>query len=328
LDDIEGEENVSTAEQRDKLHKWMLSVLVPAMDPKNTRIRFVGTILHEDSLLNKALKSEAWHPMVLKAHNKTFSQILWPSRFTKDKLQALRSEFESQGKLYLYYQEYLNTVIPDGGQFFATDKIEYVDAVPEGAEYYTACDLAISEATRADFTVIATIAAKDGVMYIADIKRGRWNSFEIVEMMIQTERQFHPTTFTIERGSIEKSIKPYLELEEQKQRVFIAKRYVSAISDKKSRARGLQGLVTSGRVRIVRRIENLSETMYEMDKFGSAQHDDIVDALSYACYDIQMKLREEQEVKIAKIINAPPSDVAMFFLSENYGQSSGDGWGD
>ena len=328
LDDIEGEENVYTPEQRDKLHNWLLSVLIPALDPLNTRIRFVGTVLHEDSLLNKMLKNPEWNPAIFRAHNRDFSKILWPSRFTKEKLDKLKRMYESTGKIHLYYMEYLNKVIPDGGAFFETEEIQYVDNLPEGVDYYTACDLAISESNRADYTVIATVAVKDDDMYICDIKRGRWDMFTIVEEMLRTERQYHPVTFTIEKGTIEKSIKPYLEVEEQKYAVFLAKRYVSPVNDKKSRARGLQGLVKSGRVKVLRRIDNLQRMLYELEKFGSADHDDIVDALSYCCHDLQAKLQHKHEEAVKEELHAPVNPMAEFFANSYQSNPSDDAWGD
>lgn len=328
LDDIEGEENVSTPDQREKLHGWLLSVLLPALDPNNTRIRFVGTVLHEDSLLNKSLKNPKWYPAIFRAHNKNFSRLLWPSRFTKEKLLSLKEIYDTAGKAHLYYMEYLNRVIPDGGAFFATEKIEYVDNLPDGVDYHTGCDLAISQQHYSDYTVIATVAVKNDDMYICDIKRGRWTAFEIVEQMITTERQYHPSTFTIERGSIEKSIKPYLELEEQKNAVYLAKKYVSAASDKKTRARSLQGLIASGRVKVLRRIDNLKRTFYEMEKFGTADHDDIVDALVYCCQELQVRLQEEHEAKIEKELRVEVvSPVAEFFSNSFDDEYESDGWG-
>lgn len=331
LDDIEDEESVSTPEQRRKLQEWLYSVLIPALDPKNTRIRFVGTILHEDSLLNRCLKSDKWYPTILRAHNKTFSRILWPERFTKDKLMSLREIFAADGKLHSYYREYLNQVIPEDGAFFDVSKIGYVDEAPEGCEYFSAADFAISEREHADFTVITTVGVKDDVMYICDVRRDRWDTFKIVENLIAAQRAFQPTTFTMERGQIERSIGPYLSLEEQKNLIFLNKRYVTPTADKKTRARSLQGLIASGRVRIVRRIDNLARMIYELEKFGSSDHDDCVDSLAYACTDLASKLKSRSEAKVEEVMASPvgvAKDMHDFFVNDSQPWSSNDAWGD
>lgn len=295
LDDIEDEENVSTPEQRNKLKSWLYSVIVPALDPKKWRIRFVGTVLHEDSLLNSCIKNPRWHPAVFKAHNKDFSHILWPERFTKEMLMDLKDDFKSEGKEHLYYMEYLNTVIPVGGAFFSVEKIKKVSFIPEGAEFYSACDLAISVKDQADYTVIVTGAMFEDKLYIADIKRGRWGSEEIIDAMLRTERQYHPTNFVIESGAIQKSITPFLEVEERKYHTYISKSFVQPVKDKKSRARGLQGLVSRGYVYILETCDYIDELSHELEKFGSTNHDDIVDALSHLVNDMQYKLTAPKE---------------------------------
>ncbi|MCI0363056.1 MAG: hypothetical protein L0219_04195, partial [Phycisphaerales bacterium] len=50
VDDLEDQEQVSSAEQREKLRDWFEKTLLKAGDPL-TNIVFVGTILHYDSLL-------------------------------------------------------------------------------------------------------------------------------------------------------------------------------------------------------------------------------------------------------------------------------------
>lgn len=322
LDDIEGEENTSTPEQRAKLKKWLMSVIIPAMDPKNQRLRFVGTVLHEDSLLNNCLRNKKWAPVIFKAHNSSFTQILWAARFTKKFLLELKEDFDLAGTPHLYSQEYLNTCIPEGGAFFDVDKIEYVTSVKEGLDYYTACDLAVSQTTQADYTVIATVAVDKDVMTLVDLKRGRVDTPTIVEWLLATERQFHPVTVTIEKGAIEKSITPYLELEEQKYATYLSKVYVAPVKDKKSRARGLQGVVKTKRFQVIAGIDDIDQMKHELEKFGSARHDDIVDALSYLCSDLQRKLESVNEDE-AKIIEKEEfQDMTDYFDSsddENWG---------
>ena len=54
-DDIEDMDSVRTQESRDKLFDWLTSDVLPAGD-RDTRMIFVGTPLHEDSLLKRLEK--------------------------------------------------------------------------------------------------------------------------------------------------------------------------------------------------------------------------------------------------------------------------------
>lgn len=58
LDDLEGiHSNAGTPEQRVKLQEWFASDIVPLGDPKGEKTAFIymGTIVHQDSLLNKVI---------------------------------------------------------------------------------------------------------------------------------------------------------------------------------------------------------------------------------------------------------------------------------
>lgn len=61
-DDLEDlRSNAGTKEQRDKLKDWFSSVVMPIGDPKGLKTAFIvmGTVVHEDSLLNDLLKNRA-----------------------------------------------------------------------------------------------------------------------------------------------------------------------------------------------------------------------------------------------------------------------------
>jgi len=302
LDDIEDEESVANPESRMKLHKWMYSTLLPAMDVTKQKIRFVGTVMHEDSLLNNCLKNYSWVTLFFEAHNDSFDQVLWPNRFTRKILMEIYKEYCDVGTPEIYSQEYRNKCIPEGGAFFIISNIGRVNEEPDDVTYWTACDLAISQKQRADYTVIATVASDDEYLYIVDIKRGRWDAQEIVDNMLATERQYHPVTFVIEKGQIAQAITPLLELEERKYATYLNKDFVPSQKDKKTRARTLQGLVRLGLCKVVIGIDNIGAMLNEMEKFGSAKHDDIVDALSYIAMKINDKVRPINKEEAAAAI--------------------------
>lgn len=65
-----------------------------------------------------------------------------------------------------------------------------------------------------------------------------------------------------------------------------------------------------------------------MEKFGTADHDDIVDALVYCCQELQVRLQEEHEAKIEKELRVEVvSPVAEFFSNSFDDEYESDGWG-
>lgn len=71
LDDIENDEQVRSAEQRDKLHDWLKKTVLPLGVPgEKMDVVYIGTILHYDSVLNRTLSSKAWKTAKFKALKK------------------------------------------------------------------------------------------------------------------------------------------------------------------------------------------------------------------------------------------------------------------
>ncbi|WP_407310537.1 phage terminase large subunit [Desulfosporosinus sp. SB140] len=77
MDDIEKDPDVNSADYRDKMHEWFNSVVVPlgSPSPGGTKIIWVGTILHIDSVLNRVMKGDT------RFKTKRYSAIVsWPER--------------------------------------------------------------------------------------------------------------------------------------------------------------------------------------------------------------------------------------------------------
>lgn len=71
LDDIENDEQVRSAEQRDKLHDWLKKTVLPlGAAGDKLDVVYIGTILHYDSVLNRTLASKAWKTAKFKALKK------------------------------------------------------------------------------------------------------------------------------------------------------------------------------------------------------------------------------------------------------------------
>ncbi len=134
-DDLENDEIVMNDDRRKKFRSWFLSALVPCRSA-NGVIRYVGTILHMDSQLERLMpnpkrqrctitdlsikntKQEYWYSAKYKAHNADFSHILWPTRWPQEKLERERAMYVSQGEGEKYSQEYLNVPLDESNAHF------------------------------------------------------------------------------------------------------------------------------------------------------------------------------------------------------------------
>lgn len=301
-DDLEGDEAVYNKERRDKFKRWFYGALIPSLS-KDGIVRIVGTILHLDSLLNTLMPEESlkstvveplrtfnfvtrnqWKSVRYRAHNQDFSEILWPTRFSKEHFVALKEDFTNKGLADVYSQELLNYPIDEGTSYFKrADFIEQNKFDKEKRKrYYAAVDFAVSTIARSDYTVIAIAGIdEDGIVHIEDIRRGRWDSLEIIEEMFSVQKRYTPDLFVVEKGTIEKSVGPILRAEMLKRNSYLNLYPMTPTQDKQTRARSFQARLRAGSIRFDKTADWYQDLEDEMVRFPKTRHDDQVDALSW-----------------------------------------------
>lgn len=283
-DDLENDEMVMNKDRREKFSDWFYKALLPA-GSDDCKVRIVGTILHLDSLLENLLNDTEWTSKRYQAHNEDFSEILWPEKFSRERLEKIRRGYIQQGKPEGYSQEYLNYPIDEENSYFNKD--DFLPYDPEELRgvhlyYYTAVDFAISEEDRRDFTVIATVGiSSENKMYVVDVRRGRWDSLEIIDQMFQVQTRYTPEIFTVEAGAIQKAIGPFLRQEMFNRGVFLSLKEMTPIKDKQSRARSIQARMRMGGVYFHKEASWYANLQQEMIQFPRSKHDDQVDALAW-----------------------------------------------
>lgn len=282
-DDLENEDLVMNQERREKFRNWFYGALLPA-GGDTCRIRIVGTILHMDSMLERLLNSDSWVTHRYQAHNEDFSFILWPEKFPKERLLAIRNDYMTEGFPEGYYQEYLNLPIDPTNAYFKKDDFLPMseDALDAPMNYYAAADFAISQREKADRTVI-TVGGVDSnnILHIVYCVIGRWDAKEIIENMLAVQRRFNPEIFTVEAGMIEKSLGPYLTEEMLRTGVFLNLNKMTPVKDKETRARSMQARMRAGSVRFDKSATWYPDMESEMLVFPKGRHDDIVDSMAW-----------------------------------------------
>lgn len=99
-DDMEKDENVQTAEQRNKTQGLLTQRIMPMLDPDDNLLFICGTIFHYDSLLSRLLKPESgrgWVQRIWKCILDNATDVLdenaipiWPERWPINKLRSKR----------------------------------------------------------------------------------------------------------------------------------------------------------------------------------------------------------------------------------------------
>jgi len=289
-DDLENDEIVMNPERREKFRRWFMNALVPC-GSDTCSIRIVGTILHMDAMLQRLLEDKTWKSKVYEAHNPDFSEILWPEQYPRERLEAIREGYLAQRNPEGYAQEYLNKPIAIENAFFNPDyflDFERDDgkAILPNLEYYAAADFAISEKERADYTAIVVCGVSpEGLVYVVDARRGRWDSDEIIEELLATNKMWKPNLFTFETAKIDKAIGPFLNREMQRTRNYLNIHLETPTQSKTARAKSIQGMHKSGSIRYDKEAhwypDLESELLTVADSGPRGRHDDYFDAFAY-----------------------------------------------
>lgn len=286
-DDLEEDESVMNPERREKFRNWFMNALLPC-GSDNCIIRIVGTILHLDSMLQRLLNNKTWRTLKFAAHDKDFTNILWPEKFSKERLMAIRKNYEEEGNLEGYSQEYLNDPVADGDTYFRKqDFLEMDDPDYERPMVYVAAaDFAISEKEKADNTVIMVAGIdSDGFIYILDVRKGRIGSLDIINELISVGRRYNPEIFTFETEKVDKAIGPFLDVEMRKTGVYLNIDKVTPSKSKTIRGKSIQSMMKAGVVRFDKKADwypDLETELMTITPSGPrGKHDDQFDAFAY-----------------------------------------------
>ena len=308
IDDFENDEAVASKERREKLRRWFNGALLPCR-AKHGIVRMVGTVMHLDSLLNRLLpedshklsvieplktwsreKKPVWKSIRYRAHNEDFSQLLWPEQYTRDFFESRRADLTQQGIPEIYSQEYLNYPIDESTSYFRRDDFVELGQIELArikngeklVNYYVGTDLAVSTKDRSDWSVFVVVAADDkGTLHVMDVRRGRWDSWEIINEFFAIQQKYTPHWFTMEKGSINSSLAPILRTEMLSRNVYINLITSVANKDKQTRARGIQARLRAGAVKFNKDAYWYPELEDEFVRFPKSRHDDQVDALAW-----------------------------------------------
>jgi len=231
-----------------------------------------------------AKRRHTWYSIRYRAHDPTFENILWPSKWSKERLQGIRQGYIDIGNPEGYAQEYLNYPIDESSSYFRRQDFGPMADQDMNTikKYYVGVDLAISAESKADYTVMVVGGVdQNDVLHIVEVTRERMDSKEIIDNLFFINKKYDPEMFAIEASMIEKSIGPFLRQEMARRGQYFSITTMVPTKDKETRARSIQGRMRAGGLRFNKEAEWYSELEQEMLQFPRSRHDDQVDALAW-----------------------------------------------
>jgi predicted phage terminase large subunit-like protein len=309
-DDLEDDEQVENRDRRRKFSRWFNRALLPALR-RGGKVRYHGTILHEDSQLSRIHKKKqasdgapaVWHKLFFRAHLAfdDFSEILWPEQFPKERLRALRQQFIDDGDASGYSQEYLNDPFDSSEAYLRKEDFLAMDEEHHRARKHISvgCDFAVSKSDRANrtsFTVGGRVLS--GGTCIIDQRVDRWDTQEWIDVMFQIEERYHPDTFFVEDGVIWKAVSPAVYREMRQRGTFLNLYPILPVKDKAARGRSYQKRMRAGAVRFDKEASWYDEYEAENLRFtgySDALLDDQFDSTAILFRGLDMSAEVEKE---------------------------------
>lgn len=140
---------------------------------------------------------------------------LWPSYFSKEKLEGIRSRFEDMGLVHKYAQEYMNEARDIDSLKFKVDRLQnysgefkenngfaYIvtkdDAIP--INVYVGVDLAYESGQKHDYQIIMVVGIdSDKNYYVIDYYREHSPLYEMPSNILEYCKRYSP----VKRASVE-----------------------------------------------------------------------------------------------------------------------------
>ena len=168
MDDIEDDERVLNPELRRKDSDKLDKQIIPSLDPENGVVKFIGTILHHDSLLVKKIRlfdGSIYRACELDDEGNILAEtIVFPDMYNVEILMEKKRVMGSSG----FQSEYLNSPIDDQASIIKRgwikkcfdETISFEDEVP--VDCILGADFAFSDRVSADKSAFVTVEDNEG----------------------------------------------------------------------------------------------------------------------------------------------------------------------
>lgn len=295
LDDIEDEELVRSEIRRADLEAWFNGTVLPTLSPKTGKLVFIGTILHDDSLLNKLLTR--YSDFTTRKYSALLADDtpLWPERFSVEFLHSIRSSYAERHQLAQFFMEYMNDPTPASISHFHLDDWQFYEPTALPPVIVTECAVDLgggsSRLTADETSFMVGSTSQDGVLHLrADISDTMGTDTDrVVSTFFEIYRDYHPSKFIVEKTVATNFLKATLDREMRTRQIFLPITYVTPprgqgaghgnMSDAKfQRISALAAPVKDGKIKV---LPVHTKLIQQAASFPRGKHDDRLDALAY-----------------------------------------------
>lgn len=303
VDDLEKSEEVLSPEQRDKLKRWFFSDLYNAVDRalNKWRLFVVGTILHQDALLEDLRNDPTWEhvdfPLCEFDEEKATYVSFWPEFMSDEQVKALASEYRARALIDVFYLEYMNTANPREDAVFRPEHFRYYDESQTDlfgdpdVENVIIIDPSKTRKPHSAFTAIVGVAfrSKDNSLYVRDIVNARITTDEMYAQAFDMADRLGARVIGIEVTSLNEFVtKPFLDAMYKRGKIYeiVELKARKGTGDFASKNKGKEGRILA--LSPYYRMGHVFHNPYccavleeQLLSYPNAKYWDVMDALAY-----------------------------------------------
>lgn len=281
-DPVKSREDADSERSREKAWEWYVNDLLTRMKPESAII-VVMTRWHEDDLGGRILEREAdkWKvislPMEAQENDPLGREIgerLWSEWYTDDMLELAKQDTRSWWALYQ------QSPTSDEGGYFKAEWLHEYDDTPKGLKVYGASDYAVTEGSG-DFTEHGIIGVdSSGNLYVLDWWYGQKSADKWIDKKADLIDKWSPSCWFGEAGPIRRSVEPFMMKRLSERGAFCRIEWLPSVADKEARARGIQAIMSMGKVYWPKFAPWKSHVQGSLLRFPAGKYDDSVDVMS------------------------------------------------
>lgn len=300
-DDMEDDELVKNPIRRSELQQLFDEALIPAGEKGNCQYIFMGTILHDDSLLAKLVSHTnypEYHKLFYQARYEDSGTIvsLWPEKWSVEELNQMEKDRPS-----VFAKEYQNDPVSGANARFKKENFrqwsiigndyvlhnEYGETISRGrfSDCLPAisCDLAWKEKRESDSCVIMPgLLTPSSEILIEDYicEKGLRPDDIAEHLFIMTDRLQKLTGISpsigFEKAMLENVTKWFLKQEMRKRNKFLVTKELVWDADKITRIE--TRLIPRYSQHVIFHKKGMGDLEHQLERFPYGAHDDLIDA--------------------------------------------------
>ena len=287
IDDLEDEESVATPEGRDKVQRWVMRTLLPALAP-GACVRMLANLLDPDCLAARLRKTGVWEVREYPWEyiSSTGERIAsWPARFPLDHIDRVRAEYVKSGMLNEYMQEFMVSAMDPSARTFTTAMLAAATPGPSTPgrvrtwePVYAAYDPARTVKASSAHTGKVVFSWVGSKLIVWEADGQLWLPDQIISDIFQVAEAYQPIRIGVEKDGLEEFLLQPLRAESTRRHTIIPVVPLSAPAGKLAFIRSLQPFFTSGEIVFAKDLPVLREQLLS---FPTGRID-VPNALAYA----------------------------------------------